>query len=125
MEQVGPMTKDVRDCALLLEAISGHDPADSTSVDFPVPSYSKSLTRDITCLRLGIPKEYFSSGLQPAIEQALVIAIRQLESDGAIIEEISLPHTDYAVAVYYIIATAEASSNLARYDGMRYGQRAP
>lgn len=125
MDQVGPMTKDVRDCALLLEAISGHDPADSTSVDFPVPSYSKSLTRDITGLRLGIPKEYFSSGLQPAIEQALVIAIRQLESDGAIIEEISLPHTDYAVAVYYIIATAEASSNLARYDGMRYGQRAP
>ena len=123
MDQVGPMTKDVRDCALLLEAISGLDPADATSVDFPVPSYSKSLTGNVAGLRLGIPKEYFGSGLQPAIEEALVIAIRLLEKNGAIIEEISLPHTDYAVAVYYIIATAEASSNLARYDGMRYGHR--
>jgi aspartyl-tRNA(Asn)/glutamyl-tRNA(Gln) amidotransferase subunit A len=124
MDQVGPMTKNVRDCALLLEAISGHDPADSTSVDCPVPSYYKSLTGEIAGLRLGIPKEYFTPGLQPAVEEAVMNAIRQLQTRGAIIEEISLPHTEYAVAVYYIIATAEASSNLARYDGMRYGHRA-
>jgi aspartyl-tRNA(Asn)/glutamyl-tRNA(Gln) amidotransferase subunit A len=124
MDQVGPMTKDVRDCALLLEAISGHDPADATSAKLPVPSYFKSLTGDIEGLRLGIPKEYFTGGLQPAVDEALMNAVHQLENRGAIIEEISLPHTEYAVAVYYIIATAEASSNLARYDGMRYGQRA-
>jgi aspartyl-tRNA(Asn)/glutamyl-tRNA(Gln) amidotransferase subunit A len=124
MDQVGPMAKDVRDCALLLEAISGRDPADSTSVNCPVPSYSKSLTGDIAGLRLGIPKEYFTAGLQPAVDQAVMSAIRQLENRGAIVEEISLPHTEYAVAVYYIIAPAEASSNLARYDGMRYGERA-
>lgn len=124
MDQVGPMAKDVRDCALLLEAISGPDPADSTSVNCPVPSYSKSLTGEIAGLRLGIPKEYFTAGLQPAVDQAVMSAIRQLENRGAIVEEISLPHTEYAVAVYYIIAPAEASSNLARYDGMRYGQRA-
>ena len=124
MDQVGPMAKDVRDCALLLEAISGHDPADSTSVNCPVPSYSKSLTGDIAGLRLGIPKEYFTAGLQPAVDQAVMSAIRQLENRGAIVEEISLPHTEYAMAVYYIIAPSEASSNLARYDGMRYGERA-
>ena len=124
MDQVGPVAKDVRDCALLLEAISGRDPGDSTSVNCPVPSYSKSLTGDIAGIRLGIPKEYFTAGLQPAVDQAVMSAIRQLENRGAIIEEISLPHTEYAVAVYYIIAPAEASSNLARYDGMRYGQRA-
>jgi aspartyl-tRNA(Asn)/glutamyl-tRNA(Gln) amidotransferase subunit A len=124
MDQVGPMTKDVRDCALLLEAISGHDPADATSVKLPIPSYSKSLTGEIAGLRLGIPKEYFTAGLQPAVDEALMNAVHQLENRGAVIEEISLPHTEYAVAVYYIIATAEASSNLARYDGMRYGQRA-
>ena len=124
MDQAGPMTKDVRDCALLLEAISGHDPADSTSANCPVPPYSKSLTSDIAGLRLGIPKEYFTSGLQPAIDEAIHGAIRRLENSGATVEEISLPHTDYAVAVYYVIATAEASSNLARYDGMRFGRRA-
>ena len=124
MDQVGPMTKDVRDCALLLQAISGYDPFDSTSVKLPVPSYSKSLTGDISGLRLGIPKEYFTAALQPAVNEALMNAVHELESRGAMIEEISLPHTEYAVAVYYIIATAEASSNLARYDGMRYGQRA-
>jgi aspartyl-tRNA(Asn)/glutamyl-tRNA(Gln) amidotransferase subunit A len=123
MDQVGPMTKDVRDCALLLEAISGHDPADSTSVNCSVPSYSKSLTGDIAGLRLGIPKEYFTAGLQPAVDEAIRNAIRQLEKSGAVIEEISLPHTEYAVSVYYIVATAEASSNLARYDGIRYGHR--
>ena len=123
MDQVGPMTKDVHDCALLLEALSGHDPADSTSVNCSVPSYSKSLTGDIAGLRLGIPKEYFTAGLQPAVDEAIRNAIRQLEKSGAVIEEISLPHTEYAVSVYYIVATAEASSNLARYDGIRYGHR--
>ena len=124
MDQVGPMTKDVRDCALMLEAIAGHDPTDSTSANRPVPSYSASLTGNVKGLRLGIPKEYFVSGIQPEVEQAVRNAIRQLEKNGAVINTISLPHTDHAVAVYYIVATAEASSNLARYDGMRYGHRA-
>jgi aspartyl-tRNA(Asn)/glutamyl-tRNA(Gln) amidotransferase subunit A len=124
MDQVGPLTKDVRDSALLLEAIAGHDPADSTSVDRPVPRYSEALSGDVKGLRLGIPKEYFVTGMQPEVEQAVRMAVRALEKNGAVIEEISLPHTDYAVAVYYLVATAEASSNLARYDGMRYGHRA-
>ena len=124
MDQVGPMTKDVRDCALMLEAIASYDSADSTSANRPVPQYSASLTGDVKGLRIGIPKEYFVSGIQPAVEQAVRTAVRQLERNGAAISEISLPHTEYAVAVYYIVATAEASSNLARYDGMRYGHRA-
>jgi aspartyl-tRNA(Asn)/glutamyl-tRNA(Gln) amidotransferase subunit A len=124
MDQVGPLTKDVQDAALLLEAIAGHDPADSTSVDRPVPRYSEALTEDVKGLRLGIPKEYFVTGMQTEVEKAVRTAIRELEKNGAVIEEISLPHTEYAVAVYYIVATAEASSNLARYDGMRYGHRA-
>jgi aspartyl-tRNA(Asn)/glutamyl-tRNA(Gln) amidotransferase subunit A len=124
MDQVGPLTKDVQDSALLLEAIAGHDPADSTSVDRPVPRYSEALTGDVKGLRLGIPKEYFVAGMQPEVEQAIRTAIRELEKNGGVIEEISLPHTEYAVAVYYIVATAEASSNLARYDGMRYGHHA-
>ncbi|HEX9263108.1 MAG TPA: Asp-tRNA(Asn)/Glu-tRNA(Gln) amidotransferase subunit GatA [Candidatus Binatia bacterium] len=124
MDQVGPMTKDVRDSALLLEAIAGRDPGDSTSADLTVPRYSEMLTGEIKGLRLGIPKEYFVSGMQPEVEQAVRGAIGELEKHGTIIEEISLPHTEYAVAVYYIVATAEASSNLARYDGMRYGRRA-
>ena len=124
MDQVGPLTKDVQDSALLLEAIAGHDPADSTSVDRPVPRYSEALTGDVRGIRLGVPKEYFVAGMQPEVEQAVRTAVRVLEKNGAMIEEISLPHTEYAVAVYYIVATAEASSNLARYDGMRYGHRA-
>ena len=124
MDQVGPMTKNVRDSALLLEALAGRDPADSTSADLAVPRYSAMLTGDIKGLRLGVPKEYFVSGMQREVEQAVRAAIGKLEKNGAIIEEISLPHTEYAVAVYYIVATAEASSNLARYDGMRYGHRA-
>lgn len=125
MDQVGPLTKDVRDCALVLQSISGRDPADATSADRPVPEYSDSLTGDIAGMRLGMPREYFTAGLQPAVEQAVCRGVRRLEKNGAIIEEISLPHTEYAVAVYYIVATAEASSNLARYDGMRFGRRAP
>jgi aspartyl-tRNA(Asn)/glutamyl-tRNA(Gln) amidotransferase subunit A len=124
MDQAGPMTKDVLDSALLLEALAGHDRADSTSVDLPVPRYSETLAEDIHGVRLGVPKEYFVLGMQTEVEQAVRQAIGKLESQGAIIEEISLPHTEYAVAVYYIVATAEASSNLARYDGMRYGYRA-
>ncbi|MGH7827024.1 MAG: Asp-tRNA(Asn)/Glu-tRNA(Gln) amidotransferase subunit GatA [Candidatus Binatia bacterium] len=124
MDQVGPMTKDVRDCALLLEAIAGHDPADSTSVNRPVPRYSEALTGDVKGLRLGIPKEYFVSGMHPEVDRSIRGAIHRFRDNGAAVEEISLPHTEYAVAVYYIVATAEASSNLARYDGMRYGYRA-
>jgi aspartyl-tRNA(Asn)/glutamyl-tRNA(Gln) amidotransferase subunit A len=124
MDQVGPMTKHVRDAALLLEAIAGHDPADSTSVARTVPRYSDALTGENKGLRVGIPREYFVSGMEPGVEQAVRRAIRDLEKNGANIEEISLPHTEFAVAVYYIVATAEASSNLARYDGMRYGYRA-
>jgi aspartyl-tRNA(Asn)/glutamyl-tRNA(Gln) amidotransferase subunit A len=124
MDQVGPMTKDVRDSALLLEAIAGPDPADSTSVNRAVPRYASSLTEPVKGLRLGIPKEYFVAGMQPEVERAVRTAIVKLEKSGAVIEEISLPHTEYAVAVYYVVATAEASSNLARYDGMRYGHRA-
>jgi len=124
MDQVGPLTKDVRDSALLLEAIAGHDPADSTSVNSIVPRYSEMLADDIKQIRIGVPKEYFVSGVAAEVEYAVRKAIGELEKQGAVVEEISLPYTEYAVAVYYIIATAEASSNLARYDGMRYGYRA-
>ncbi|MGZ8453595.1 MAG: Asp-tRNA(Asn)/Glu-tRNA(Gln) amidotransferase subunit GatA [Candidatus Binatia bacterium] len=124
MDQVGPMTKDVRDAALLLEALAGHDPADSTSSNRAVPGYNTALDGEVKGLRFGVPKEYFVSGMQPEVEQSVRAALRQLEKNGAKIEEISLPHTEYAVAVYYVVATAEASSNLARYDGMRFGHRA-
>jgi aspartyl-tRNA(Asn)/glutamyl-tRNA(Gln) amidotransferase subunit A len=124
MDQVGPLTKSVKDSALLLQAIAGHDPADSTSADRAVPDYAGRWSGDTKNLRIGIPREYFISGMQPEVDQALHSAIRELEKNGAAIEEISLPHTEYAVAVYYIVATAEASSNLARYDGMRFGFRA-
>jgi aspartyl-tRNA(Asn)/glutamyl-tRNA(Gln) amidotransferase subunit A len=125
LDQVGPMTKDTTDCALMLETVAGHDRADSTSVPRDVPSYVKSLDGDIKGLKLGLPKEYFISGMQPEVEKSLREAVTTLEKNGAEIVEVSLPHTEYAVAVYYIIATAEASSNLARYDGMKYGYRAP
>ena len=124
LDQVGPMTKDVTDCALMLEAIAGFDSSDSTSVNVPVPPYASFPAGDVKGLRVGIPKEYFIPGMQPEVEQAVKEAVRVLEKQGVRVEEISLPHTEYAVAVYYIIATAEASSNLARYDGMRYGFRA-
>jgi aspartyl-tRNA(Asn)/glutamyl-tRNA(Gln) amidotransferase subunit A len=118
------MTKDVRDAALLLEALAGYDAADSTSVHRPVPNYLAALTGEVKNLRIGVPAEYFVPGMQQETEAAVRLAIRHLEKNGAIIEEVSLPHSEYAVAVYYIVATAEASSNLARYDGMRYGHRA-
>jgi len=125
LDQVSPVTKDVTDCALMLELLAGHDPSDSTSVDVPVPPYARSLNGDVKGLRIGIPKEYFIRGMQQDVEKAVKEAIRALERNGIRAEEISLPHTEYAVAAYYIIATAEASSNLARYDGMKYGYRAP
>jgi aspartyl-tRNA(Asn)/glutamyl-tRNA(Gln) amidotransferase subunit A len=124
MDQVGPLTKDVRDSSLLLQAIAGHDPADSTSATRAVPNYSEALNGDVKALRIGVPKEYFVGAMQPEVDQQVRRAIGELENHGAIVEEISLPHTEYAVAVYYIVATAEASSNLARYDGMRFGHRA-
>lgn len=124
LDQVGPITKDVRDCALLLQTIAGHDPRDSTSVKVPVPDYHASLTHDVRGLRIGIPKEYFLEGMQPEVEAAVHRAIAVLAELGAQPVWISLPHTEYAIATYYIIATAEASSNLARYDGVKYGYRA-
>ncbi len=125
LDQVGPVTKDITDCATMLETIAGYDPADSTSVSVPVPSYRRLLDGNLRGLRVGIPREYFIPGMQPEVEQAVREGIRVLEKEGIRVEEVSLPHTDYAIAAYYIIATAEASSNLARYDGMKYGYRAP
>ena len=123
LDQIGPFTKDVRDAATVLEAISGHDHRDSTSVPQPVPAYTKALTGDIRGLRLGLPKEYMVGGLAPEVKAAVDSAVKQLQSLGATVQEISLPHTDHDVAVYYIIATAEASANLARFDGVRYCAR--
>jgi aspartyl-tRNA(Asn)/glutamyl-tRNA(Gln) amidotransferase subunit A len=123
LDQIGPFTKDVRDSALLLEVLAGLDPRDSTSVPQPVPHYAGALTGDIKGLKLGLPKEYMIGGLDPEVKAAVDTAVKQLQALGAEIVEISLPHTDYAVATYYIIATAEASANLARFDGIRYGLR--
>jgi aspartyl-tRNA(Asn)/glutamyl-tRNA(Gln) amidotransferase subunit A len=123
LDQIGPFTKDVRDAATLLEVLSGVDHRDSTSVPQPVPHYAAALTGKIKGLKLGLPKEYLIGGIDPQVDAAVRAAIRQLESLGAELVEISLPHTDYAVATYYIVATAEASANLARFDGIRYGAR--
>jgi len=123
LDQVGPLTRDVRDNALLLQAIAGYDPADSTSVNTPVPAYAKSLTGDIRGLKIGLPKEYFIDGLDADVQKAVTTAADTCRSLGAELIEVELPHTAYAVACYYLIATAEASSNLARYDGVRYGLR--
>jgi len=125
LDQVGPCTKDIHDCALLLNVIAGHDARESTSVDTPTPDYTAGLDRGAGGLRIGIPQEYFVDGMQPEVEAAVRQAITQLEAQGAQVVPVSLAHTEYAVAAYYIIATAEASSNLARYDGVRYGYRAP
>ena len=123
LDQVGPLTKDVEDCALLLRVIAGHDRNDSTSVPQPVPDYTRSLNQGVKGLRLGLPKEYFIKGMDPEVSAGVRAAIKKLQDLGAEIVEISLPHTEYAVAVYYLIATAEASANLARFDGVRYGAR--
>jgi aspartyl-tRNA(Asn)/glutamyl-tRNA(Gln) amidotransferase subunit A len=123
LDQIGPFAKNVRDAATMLGVISGHDPRDSTSVPQPVPDYGAALTGNIRGLKLGLPKEYLIGGLDPEVKAAVDAAVKQLEKLGAELVEISLPHTDYGVSVYYIIATAEASANLARFDGVRYGAR--
>ncbi len=123
LDQVGPLTKDVRDCALMLNAICGHDPLDSTSIDRPVPDFTAALQEGLQGVRVGVPREYFGQGLDPEVEQVARTAIAMLREAGAEIVEVTLPHTDYCVAVYYLIAPAEASSNLARFDGVRYGYR--
>jgi aspartyl-tRNA(Asn)/glutamyl-tRNA(Gln) amidotransferase subunit A len=119
----GPMARTVADVARLLQVIAGHDPLDSTSMPLEVPDYVAGLTGDIRGLRVGIPREYFIEGIQPEVEQAVRAAIAQLEQLGAELVEISLPHTDYSLPTYYLIAPAEASANLARYDGIRFGPR--
>ncbi|ABA89407.1 aspartyl/glutamyl-tRNA(Asn/Gln) amidotransferase, A subunit [Syntrophotalea carbinolica DSM 2380] len=123
LDQVGPLTRDVEDCALMLGAVAGYDPADSTSINTPVPDYQAALKQGIQGLKIGLPKEYFIEGLDTDIRQTIDKAIATLRKLGAEPVEVSLPHTEYAVACYYLIATAEASSNLARYDGVRYGER--
>ncbi len=124
LDQIGPITKDVRDCALLMNCICGYDERDSTSAKLEVPDFTKSLKEDIKGLRIGLPKEYFGEGIDPEVERAVENAVKTLEGLGAIFEEVSLPHTEYGIATYYLIAPSEASSNLARYDGVRYGYRA-
>jgi aspartyl-tRNA(Asn)/glutamyl-tRNA(Gln) amidotransferase subunit A len=122
LDQIGPITKNVTDCALVLNVIAGHDPQDSTSVPNPVPDHTKSLNQDIKNLRIGIPKEYFVEGIQPEVRAAMEATIKKLQELGAKVDgEASLPLTKYALAVYYIIAPSEASANLARYDGVKYG----
>src|SRR5439155_8012568 len=116
LDQVGPFTKDVRDAAIMTRVLSGRDPLDSTSVPEPVPNYEAELTGNIKGIKLGLPKEYFIGGMDKEVAQAAQAAVKQLEKLGAHVQEISLPHTEYAVATYYIVATAEASANLARFD---------
>jgi len=123
-DQVGPITKSVADCSLLLQAICGFDPRDSTSVNQPVPDFSSFLTGEIQGLRFGVPREYFVEGMDPVVEEAIRETVRTFEKMGAQSVEVSLPHTQYVIPVYYLIATAEASSNLARYDGVKFGYRA-
>lgn len=123
LDQIGPITKDVTDCAIMMNAISGYDPFDSTSVNIEVPDYKTFLKNDVKGMRIGVPQEYFIEGMDPDVERAIEEAIRIFENLGAKVVNLSLPHTKYAVAVYYIICTAEASSNLARYDGVKYGFR--
>jgi len=122
LDQIGPLTQDVTDCALVLNAIAGYDSRDSTSVPYPVPDYTQCLTPDLSGLRLGVPREYFVEGMQEEVETAIRSAVTKLEELGATVDwEVSLPSTPYALAAYYIIAPAEASANLARYDGVKYG----
>ena len=122
-DQIGPMTKTAEDAAILMNVIGGHDPMDSTSADVPLPDFTAVLSNDVKGLKVGIPKEYFAEGLDADIEKAVQEAIKTLESMGMQAVEVSLPHTEYAVAAYYILACAEASANLSRYDGVKYGYR--
>ena len=122
-DQVGVVSRDVRDCALVLNVIAGHDPKDSTSVNQAVPDYTSFLTTDIKGLKIAYPREYFQQGVDSEIRQVVKNALKHYEQLGAIVEEVSLPHSEYALPAYYLIAPAEASANLARYDGVRYGLR--
>lgn len=124
LDQIGPLTKTVRDNAHVLNAIAGHDPKDSTSVAFNKPNYTQFLENNVKGLKIGVPREFFGQGLDPAVEKVILQAIQKYEDMGAVIEECSLPHMEYAMPTYYIIAPAECSSNLARYDGVSYGYRA-
>lgn len=123
LDQIGPITRDVTDCALVMNAIAGHDHRDSTSFDGEIPDFTKSLGQDVKGLKIGLPTEYFGAGLDPEVDKVLKKAIAQLQALGAEVVEVSLPHTEYALATYYLLATAEASSNLARYDGVGFGHR--
>lgn len=123
LDQIGPITKDVTDTAILMNTISGKDPLDSTSADVPVPNFTKSLINNVKGLKIGIPKEYFVEGMDGEVEKSVRGAVELFKKLGAEIKEISLPHADYAISTYYVIAPAEASSNLARYDGVKYGYR--
>ncbi|GIP41133.1 glutamyl-tRNA(Gln) amidotransferase subunit A [Paenibacillus sp. J31TS4] len=123
LDQIGPITKNVEDAAYVLQAIAGHDPMDSTSAQVDIPDYLSSLTGDVSGLRIAVPSEYLGEGVDPAVKAAVREALSVLEGMGAVWEEVSLPHTEYAVAAYYLLASSEASSNLARYDGVRYGVR--
>jgi aspartyl-tRNA(Asn)/glutamyl-tRNA(Gln) amidotransferase subunit A len=124
LDQVGPLTKTVRDAALIMKAMAGHDPQDSTSLNEPVPDYTAALGRELKGIRLGLPKEYMIEGIDPQVRSAIEAAVKHFASLGAEIVDVSLPHTEYGIAVYYFLATAEASANLARFDGVRYGHRA-
>ncbi len=124
LDQIGPITKNVKDSAIILNVISGNDPLDSTSASISIPDYTRALGKEIKGLRLGIPREFFIEGIDKEVYEKVSLSIKTFDSLGAIPVEISMPHTPYAVAVYYIIATSEASSNLARYDGVKYGFRA-
>ena len=123
LDQVGPLTRTVEDSAILLEAMSGLDAMDSTSLDAATPSYASALPEDMKGLKVGLPKEYFGEGLEPEVRRIVESAISRCEKAGAELVEVSLPHTEYAIATYYVLATAEASANLARFDGVRYGAR--
>jgi len=125
LDQIGPITRTVEDAALLLEIISGHDPRDSTSAPYPPLKAKELLSKEVKGMVLGLPKEYFGEGLDPQVRGKVMEAVKVLEGLGCRVEEVSLPHSPYAVATYYLVATAEASSNLARYDGVKYGYRAP
>lgn len=124
LDQIGPFARDVTDCALMLNIICGHDPLDSTSANFQIPDYTGFLVNDVRGMRIGVPKEYMAEGIDPEVRDVIGKAMALLESLGANVEYTTLPHTEYALSTYYLIATAEASSNLARYDGVRYGLRA-
>ncbi|MFD0588688.1 Asp-tRNA(Asn)/Glu-tRNA(Gln) amidotransferase subunit GatA [Paenibacillus sp. GCM10027627] len=124
LDQIGPLTKNVEDSAYVLQAIAGYDASDSTSANVDIPDYTAALTGDVKGLRIGVPKEYLGAGIDPRVKEAVMNALKVYESLGATWEEVSLPHTDYAIATYYLLASSEASSNLARFDGVRYGVRA-